>query len=66
MLNGNGAAGGKRKGRRAGELYDAFAGESDEEQLLSDSEAEVEEYRDEGLAGEDEKGRDRGREMPEK
>lgn len=66
MLNGNGATGGKRKGRRAGELYDAFAGESDEEQLLSDSEAEVEEYRDEGLEGEDEKGRDRGREMPEK
>ena len=48
MLNGNGAAGGKRKGRRAGELYDAFAGESDEEQLLSESEAEEEPYRDDG------------------
>lgn len=49
MLNGNGAAGGKRKARRAGELYDAFAGESDEEQLLSESEeGEEEHYRDEG------------------
>jgi len=48
MLNGNGAAGGRKKGRRAGELYDAFAGESDEEQLLSESEGEEEYYRDEG------------------
>lgn len=48
MLNGNGAAGGRKKGRRAGELYDAFAGESDEEQLLSESEGEEEHYRDEG------------------
>ena len=40
----NGGVGGKKKGRRAGELYDAFAGESDEEGLLSD---EDEEYRDE-------------------
>lgn len=42
-----GAAGGRRPRRRAGELYDAFAGESDEEQLLSDSEDEDEKaYRD--------------------
>lgn len=47
MLNGHTGAGGRKKGRRAGELYDAFAGESDEEQLLSESEAE-EEYKDEG------------------
>ena len=47
MLNGNGVAGGKKKGRRAGELYDAFAGESDEEQLLSDSEGEDVHYHDE-------------------
>ena len=45
----NGAAAGARKGRRrAGELYDAFAGESDEE-LFSDDE----EYRDEKPEGED-------------
>lgn len=44
----NGGAGGKKKGRRAGELYDAFAGESDEEGLLS--EEDDEEYRDEGPA----------------
>lgn len=44
----NGAAAGARKGRRrAGELYDAFAGESDEE-LFSDDE-----YRDEKPEGED-------------
>lgn len=41
----NGGAGGKKKGRRAGELYDAFAGESDEEGLLS--EEDEDEYRDE-------------------
>ena len=57
MLNGGAGADGK-KGRRAGELYDAFAGESDEEQLLSESEAE-EEYRDDGP---DEIGRGRGKE----
>jgi len=45
----NGAAAGARKGkRRAGELYDAFAGESDEE-LFSDDE----EYRDEKPKGGD-------------
>jgi len=48
MLNGNGAAGGRKKGRRAGELYDAFAGESDDEQMFSESEGEEEHYRDEG------------------
>jgi kexin len=48
ILNGNGAGGGRKKGRRAGELYDAFAGESDEEKLLSESEGEEEDYRDEG------------------
>ena len=41
----NGGVGGKKKGRRAGELYDAFAGESDEEGLLS--EEDEHEYRDE-------------------
>lgn len=44
----NGGVGGKKKGRRAGELYDAFAGESDEEGLLS--EEDDEEYRDEAPA----------------
>lgn len=39
----NGGAHGKRQKRRAGELYDAFAGESDEE-LLSEEEG----YHDEG------------------
>ena len=57
MLNGHTGVGGRKKGRRAGELYDAFAGESDEEQLLSESEAE-EEYKDEGP----DDGRGRGRE----
>lgn len=42
----HGAANGRRVKRRAGELYDAFAGESDEE-LLSEEEAETE-YKDEG------------------
>ncbi|KAL8799312.1 MAG: hypothetical protein Q9182_005987 [Xanthomendoza sp. 2 TL-2023] len=41
-----GTAGGRRPRRRAGELYDAFAGESDEEQLLSDSEEDEKAYRD--------------------
>ena len=36
----DGATSGRRPRRRAGELYDAFAGESDEEQLLSDEEDE--------------------------
>ena len=35
-----GATGGRRPKRRAGELYDAFAGESDEEQLLSEGEGD--------------------------
>jgi kexin len=33
-------AGKRRRNRRAGELYDAFAGESDEEDLFSDDESE--------------------------
>lgn len=57
----NGAAGGRKKGRRAGELYDAFAGESDEEQLLSESEGEEEHYRDEGPDNEEERGGEKGR-----
>ncbi len=56
MLNGGGAGGRKRKGRRAGELYDAFAGESDEEQLLSESEGEEEPYMDEKTGRERENG----------
>lgn len=48
----NSGAHGKRQKRRGGELYDAFAGESDEE-LLSDEEG----YRDEGVY--DEKGSSR-------
>lgn len=42
----NGAANGRRVKRRAGELYDAFAGESDED-LLSEEEPQIE-YKDEG------------------
>ena len=41
----NGASGGRRVKKRAGELYDAFAGESDEE-LLSSEEVDGE-YKDE-------------------
>jgi len=48
----NGGAQGKRQKRRGGELYDAFAGESDEE-LLSEEEG----YRDEGPNDEKEQGR---------
>lgn len=49
----NGAAGGKKAKRRAGELYDAFAGGSEEELFSSDDEAEpyqdaLEEKRDRG------------------
>ena len=40
----NGPASGKMAKRRAGELYDAFAGESDEELFSSDDEDEM--YRD--------------------
>lgn len=43
---GNGGARGKRQKRRGGELYDAFAGESDEDGLLSASEdQDAEDYR---------------------
>jgi kexin len=40
----NGDANGKKAKRRAGELYDAFAGESDEELFSSDEEGQP--YRD--------------------
>lgn len=64
MVNGNGAASGRKKGRRAGELYDAFAGESDEEQLLNESEKNEEEYTDDGPAvGEAGRGRSQSREV---
>ena len=56
-----GAAGGRRPRRRAGELYDAFAGESDEELFLSDSEEEQKAYRDDEADGEG-RGRDVSRE----
>jgi kexin len=48
----------RRRGRRAGELYDAFAGESDEEGLLSEEEAEEGDvrYRDDKESGSDEGG----------
>ena len=58
----NGAVGGKRTKRRAGELYDAFAGESDEDgQLLSDEEEDDDEaYHDAAPTGEmSEKGKGR-------
>ena len=42
-----GATGGRRPKRRAGELYDAFAGESDEEQLLSEGEEDYEDEEEE-------------------
>lgn len=54
----NGEKGGKRGKRRAGELYDAFAGESDEE-LLSESDGEGVEYRDAGPVGNEEEERGR-------
>lgn len=56
----NGDAGGKRTKRRAGELYDAFAGESDEDdQLLSDEDDE-EAYHDTApIAGQSEKVKER-------
>ncbi|KAK3076117.1 hypothetical protein LTS18_013865 [Coniosporium uncinatum] len=56
LENGGAGAGGKRKGRRAGELYDAFANESEEE-LFSDEEDDRG-YRDDDEArgeGHDEK-----------
>lgn len=56
-----GAASGRRPKRRAGELYDAFAGESDEEVLLSDSDGAEEAYRDDEAEGED-RGRKASRE----
>lgn len=54
-VNGRGGKG-TRGRRRAGELYDAFAGESDEE-LLSDEEGVADQYMDELDDGEEERGR---------
>ncbi|KAL9590159.1 MAG: hypothetical protein Q9203_001013 [Teloschistes exilis] len=52
-----GGASGRRPRRRAGELYDAFAGGSDEE-LLSESEEEEKGYRDEEEVGNEGRGRE--------
>ena len=52
----NGTTRGKRQKRRGGELYDAFAGESDEEGLLSASE-DGESYKDEGPIEDEKQGR---------
>lgn len=49
-----GASSGRRPRRRAGELYDAFAGESDDEELLSDSDTGPKAYRDDEVGSEDE------------
>jgi len=50
------AAGRKKRARRGGELYDAFAGESDEEDLLSeDGDGDVGPYRDREQGGFSEK-----------
>ncbi|KAL8706731.1 MAG: hypothetical protein Q9201_000256 [Fulgogasparrea decipioides] len=60
-----GAASGRRPRRRAGELYDAFAGESDEEELLSESDGEERKaYRDDE-AESDDRGRKTSREGDE-
>lgn len=53
----------RKRGRRAGELYDAFAGESDEESLLSEDEEDGHAHgpyhdRQEGYRDRDEKGED--------
>ena len=56
-----GAASGRRPRRRAGELYDAFAGGSDEEELLSESDEDEKTYRDEEADSED-RGRKASRE----
>ncbi|KAL9602177.1 MAG: hypothetical protein Q9219_002041 [cf. Caloplaca sp. 3 TL-2023] len=59
-----GAKSGRRPRRRAGELYDAFAGESDEEELLSDSDEGEKVYRDEEPES-DERGRKTSRDGEE-
>ncbi|KAF2705389.1 hypothetical protein K504DRAFT_448945 [Pleomassaria siparia CBS 279.74] len=64
MLNGGAGAKKGRRAKRGGELYDAFAGESDED-LLSESEGEDGPYRDQEEREYDEKaamaeGSDRG------
>ncbi|KAL9016558.1 MAG: hypothetical protein Q9185_006095 [Variospora sp. 1 TL-2023] len=51
-----GASSGRRPRRRAGELYDAFAGESDDEEFLSDSDTGPKAYRDDE-GGSDDEGR---------
>lgn len=53
----NGGGKGRRVKKRAGELYDAFAGESDEE-LLSDGESQ---YKDVEEDGDDDNEKNRGR-----
>jgi kexin len=45
LLGGAAAGGRKKRAKRGGELYDAFAGESDED-LLSDEEGDEGPYRD--------------------
>ena len=62
----NGGLNCKGTKRRAGELYDAFAGESDEEGLLSDDEENEEHYRDETATAGEERGRRQSREVGEK
>ena len=63
-VNGRGVKG-TRGRRRAGELYDAFAGESDEE-LLSDEEGAADQYMDELDDTEEERGRRQPRKEDEK
>ncbi|KAF2132623.1 KEX1 protease precursor [Dothidotthia symphoricarpi CBS 119687] len=54
------AGGAKKRARRGGELYDAFAGESDEDLLSGDEEGDEGPYRDRERGGFSEKGRGRG------
>ncbi len=67
-MGGNGAGGkGTRAGKRAGELYDAFAGESDEELLSEEEDEEVAaKYVDELDDTEEERGRRQSREYDDK
>jgi kexin len=55
MLSGAAAGRSGRRARRGGELYDAFAGESDDEDLLSESEDGDAPYRDRDESPYDEK-----------
>lgn len=61
----NGGGKGRRVKKRAGELYDAFAGESDEEQLLSDGESQYKDVEEEEDDDEN-RGRSQSREHDEK